>query len=136
MRGARVANILLARKGRGFLPADQDADELHRKLGDGELLALKVLKIRNLPWHRMYFAICRDIGVNQDPQRDENSIDYELRIRAGHYDVMFVGGIEVRTPKRIAFDRLSGDEWEALWPSMELAIREHFGDEYIRERAA
>lgn len=129
-------NILLARKGRGFLAADQAADELHRKLGDGELLALKVLKIRNLAWHRMYFGICREIGLNQDPQRDENSIDYELRIRAGHFDVMFVGGIEVRTPKRIAFDRLTGDEWEALWPSLELAVREHFGDTYIGERAA
>lgn len=129
-------SILLVRKGRGFLPADQNADELHRGMGDGELITLKVIKIRSLSWHRMYFGICRDIGENQDPPRDENSIDYELRIRAGHYDVMFVGGIEVRTPKRIAFDRLDGDEWKALWPSLELAIREHFGDEYIRSAAA
>jgi hypothetical protein len=132
-------NILIARKGKGFLPADQEADELHRKLGDGELIALKVLKIRNLAWHRMYFGICRNIGLNQDPPRDESSIDHELRIRAGHYDVMHlhdVEGVEIRMPKRIAFDRMTGDEWEALWPSLELAIREHFGDEYIGERAA
>jgi hypothetical protein len=129
-------SILLVRKGRGFLPGDEAADELHRKMGDGEMITLKVLKIRNIAWHRMYYGICRDIGLNQDPQRDENSIDYELRIRAGHYDVMYVDGIEVRTPKRIAFDRLTGQEWEQLWPSLELAICEHFGPEYIRERAA
>lgn len=129
-------NVTFVRKGRGFLPADDEAEGLHRKMGDGEFMVFKPMKIRNLPWHRMYFGTCRDIGLNQDPQRDENSVDYELRIRAGHYDVMYVDGIEVRTPKRIAFDRLTGQEWEILWPSLELAIRENFGDEYIRERAA
>ena len=117
----------------------------------------------------MYFGICRNIGDNQDPRRDESSIDYELRILAGHYDKMYLGknpaakflssilplvakvlppsmaiqlrelvtelarGLEVRVPKRIAFHKLSADEWGALWPSLELAIRENFGEEYLRE---
>lgn len=131
--------ITLARKGRGFLPADQDADELHGKMGDGELVSVRVSRIRSLQWHRMYFGICRTIGQNQDPPRDESSIDKELRIRAGHFDVMHihgVEGIEVRTPKHINFDSMDADGWAKLWPSLELAIREHFGDEYIRSAAA
>lgn len=128
--------ILLAKHGRGFLAAEEEAEKLHREMGAGEVMMLEVIRIRSLPWHRMYFGICREIGLNQDPQRDEDSIDYELRIRAGHYDVMFVDGLEVRTPKRIAFKKLTYDQWAALWPSLELAIREHFGDTYIRASVA
>ena len=129
--------ILLARRGRGFLPADQRADELHQKMGDGELMTFEAIRIRSIPWHKMYFGICRDIGENQDPPRDEDSIDHELRVLAGHYDVLQIAGIEgveVRMPKRIAFKKLDADGWAKLWPSLELAIRAKFGDEYIRER--
>jgi hypothetical protein len=131
--------ILLAKHGRGFLPGDEDADNLHKKLGAGELMTFEPVLIRSLPWHRMYFGICRSIGQNQDPPRDEDSIDHELRVLAGHYDVMHINGlegVEVRIPKRIAFKKLDADGWAKLWPSLELAIREKFGDEYIGERAA
>jgi hypothetical protein len=131
--------ILLAKHGRGFMPADEEADDLHRRLGVGELAVVKVLRIRSLPWHRMYFGICRHIGKNQDPPRDENSIDKELRIRAGHYDVMQihgVEGVEVRVPKHINFDSMEADKWAEYWKKAELAICEHYGPEYIRERAA
>ena len=82
------------------------------------------------------FGICRTIGENQDPQRSESSIDAELRIRAGHFDVLFIDGHECRVPRRIAFAQLSADEWAELWPSLELAICEHFGQEYLGARAA
>jgi hypothetical protein len=124
----------LAKKGRGFLPADEESARMHVKLKDAECIQVEIVQPRSVPWHRMYFGICRTIGQNQDPQRDEGSIDNELRVRAGHFDVIWVDGHEVRVPKRIAFARLSGDEWAELWPSLELAIREHFGEEYIGEQ--
>ena len=131
--------ILLAKSGRGFLPCDEDADKLHTKMGAGELMTFEPVQIRSLQWHRMYFGICRSIGQNQDPPRDEDSIDHELRVLAGHYDVMHIAGVEgveVRVPKRIAFKKLNADGWANLWPSLELAIREKFGDEYIGSVAA
>lgn len=128
--------IWLVRRGRGFLPADDSSIEAHAKMAPGECAEFRILRPRSVRWHRMYYGICRTIGENQDPQRDEDSIDAELRVRAGHFDVLLVDGHEVRVPKRIAFDRLTGDEWEALWPSLELAIRERFGEGYIQERAA
>jgi hypothetical protein len=151
----------------GLVPADTDAEEVIAKLADGEISLWRPMRVRSVPWHRLYFGICRQIGKNQDPQRDENSIDAELRILAGHYDVLYIGknvlatrlaaifkllwramppslrsecdqilalldrGQEVRVPKRIAFDRLTADEWGELFPSLELAIRERFGEEYI-----
>lgn len=124
----------LAKKGRGFLPADEEAARVHARFGDGECAEFEVVRPRSLQWHRMYFGICREIGKNQDPVRDEASIDHELRVRAGHYDVLWIDGHECRVPKRIAFARLTGDEWAELWPSLDLAIREHFGEEYIGEQ--
>lgn len=125
--------IWLAKHGRGFIPADDDSLEVHAKMGVGECAQFEIVRPRSLQWHRMYFGICREIGKNQDPQRDEASIDQELRVRAGHFDVLFVDGHEVRVPKRIAFAKLTGDEWAKLWPSLELAINEHFGEGYVSE---
>lgn len=156
----------------GLIPTDDNSRAAVDRYGDGECVPVEIGRTRSVRWHKMYFGICRQIGDNQDPRRDESSIDYELRVLAGHYDVMYVGkspaagflkpllplvakvlpadvmikfrevvnelsrGNEVRVPKRIAFDKLSADEWAALWPSLELAIRERFGDEYIQELAA
>lgn len=125
-----------SRNGRfGLVPADSETADALAKMGDGELVLVKPIKIRSLRWHRLYFALCREIGQNQDPQRDESSIDFELRVLAGHYDVLHARKgnslYEVRTPKRIAFDKLTADQWRDLWPSLELAGRERFGEEYF-----
>jgi hypothetical protein len=120
----------------GLIPTDDIAKRILSRMEDGECAQVELVRPRSVPMHRMYFGICRQIGENQDPQRTEASIDAELRVRAGHYEVMLIDGHECRIPKRIAFDKLSHDEWMELWPSLELAIREHFGDEYIREQAA
>ena len=120
----------------GLLADDEEGKALLARMGDGECCMVKIIRPRSIAWNSMYYAICTDIGANQDPPRTKDSIDYELRIRAGHFDVMWVDGHEVRVAKRIAFEHLSADEWSALWPSLELAIRENFGEEYIQERAA
>lgn len=127
--------IWLAKHGRGFIPTDDESSAVHAKMGAGECAEFEVIRPRSLQWHRMYFGICREIGQNQDPPRDESSIDNELRVLAGHYDVMYVQGHEVRVPKRIAFAKLSGDQWAELWPSLELAINERFGEGYVGELA-
>lgn len=119
----------------GLIPTDEESRAVLGRMGDGECAEFTIVRPRSVPMHRMYFGICRTIGENQDPQRDEDSIDYELRILAGHFDVMHVEGHECRYPKRIAFDKLSHDEWMSLWPSLELAIRERFGEGYLREAA-
>lgn len=114
----------------------EESARLIRNLGPGEGVQMNAIKVRSLKWHKMYFACCREIGHNQEPQRDEDSIDYELRIRAGHYDVIYVDGIEVRYPKRIAFDKLTADQWAQLWQSLDLAMQEHFGFDHTAQRYA
>ncbi len=120
----------------GLIPTDDISRAVLGRIGEDECVQCEVVRPRSVQWNRMYFGICREIGQNQDPQRSEDSIDAELRIRAGHFDVLMIDGHECKFPKRIAFHKLSADEWSELWKSLELAIREHFGDEYIRELAA
>lgn len=123
----------------GLIATDAAGRAEIAKMGDGEVAEFEMRRVRSLPWHRKYFATCREIGRNQDPQRDEDSIDHELRILAGHYDVMKLRDrksgelYEVLTPKRIAFHKLTGDEWSALYPSLEQAGVERFGAEYWLE---
>jgi len=125
-----------SRRGEVLVPADSGAAKLVRQMEDGEALVMQAQKVRSLQWHRMYFACCRAIGENCDPPRDESSIDYELRVRAGHYDVIYVDGVEVRIPKRIAFDKLTADEWAALWPSLDIAMQDAFGFDFERWKDA
>lgn len=115
----------------GLIPTDDTSRAALGRMGDGECCEVELVRPRSLQWHRMYFGICRSIGENQDPQVDESIIDHRLRVLAGHYEPMWVDGHEVRVPKRIAFAKLTGDEWAALWPSLEMAISHEYGDEYL-----
>lgn len=128
-----VVKAMIAKHGKGFLPADERGELLHKRMEVGECAVVKVVRPRSLPWHKKYFGICRTIGEQQEPERDEDSIDHEIRILAGHYTKFYVGGVECRQAKRIAFDQLTADEWAKLWPSLEKAIVENFGYEYLGE---
>jgi hypothetical protein len=117
----------------GLIPTDDESRAVLRRMGEGECAEVSISRSRSYQWHKMYKGICRDIAKNEDPERHPDDIDDDIRVYAGHYRLFWVDGHECRMPKRIAFDRLTADEWAELWPSLDLAIREHFGDEYIGE---
>lgn len=121
----------LVRVGKGWLPCDEIGEELRDRMAPGEMAEFRIVRPRSVRWHRLYFGVCRQIGENQDPPRDEDSIDTELRVLAGHFDVMHVQGHEVRVPKRIAFDKMSADEWAEYWRKVEPVIAERFGETYL-----
>lgn len=119
-----------------LLASDDKSHRIVRRLEPGELVRVDVIRARSPRWLRLYFGLCDEIGQNQDPPVDEHAIDAKIRVWAGHFDVMGhveseVGGervqCEIRTPKSIAFKNLSHDQWVELWPSLELAMREHYG---------
>jgi hypothetical protein len=122
----------VSRNGKSGLVADDDAGRaVLRRMGDGECCQVKIVRPRSVQWNKLYWSLCRTIGDNQDPQRDEDSIDAEIRVLAGHYEVMYVGQHEVRVPKRIAFDKMTADEWSEYFQRAEMAIAERFGSEFL-----
>jgi hypothetical protein len=124
------------KKGMALHPSDEASLKGLMRMGDGECVLVSVVRPRVAAQLRRYFALVTEIGLNQDPPRDKDSIDHELRIRAGHYDVILIDGIECRIPKRIAFEKLSQDDWEDYFQRVELAICQTFGSEYLDQRAA
>ena len=134
-------NFWLVKHGKHLEPADPHAEAFLARLNQGECFVANVSRPRSVQWNRLYWSLCRTIGENQDPVRDEESIDAELRILAGHFEVMQLrdekSGVlcEVRIPKRIAFDKLDADGWAEYWRKAEAAIVTRFGEEYVAELA-
>ena len=102
----------VSRQGKsGLIPTDDEGKSFIGNLEDGECVQIEAYRLRSVTFNRLYWGLCRTIGENQDPPRDEDSIDAELRILAGHYELMYFAGREVRVPKRIAFDKMGADDW-------------------------
>jgi hypothetical protein len=121
------------KKGKALHPADEDAEKGVAKMGDGECVLVTIERARCPILFRKYHAMCQRIAENTG--RDKDGIDYEIRILAGHYNVLPGDGFEIRTPKRIAFAKLSQEQWEDYFQRAEQAIAEKWGPEYL-ERAA
>jgi hypothetical protein len=130
-----MSRVWLAQASRGkkvgLIPTDDESAALLRRLGQGECVEVELTRPRSVQWNRMYWALCRTIGENQDPARDEDSIDAEIRILAGHYEVMHFGDHEVHVPKRLAFSRMDADQWAEYFKKAEIAISERFGSCYV-----
>lgn len=124
------------RKGDVLVPSDERAERYVRRMSEGEAAQFECERSRSYKWHKMYVSCCISIGQNCDPERDWHSIDNELRVRSGHFDLMFVEGYQVRVPKRIAFDKLGEQEWSELWPRLDLAMQEGFGFDHTASRFA
>lgn len=124
------------RKGDALYPADERAERYVRRLAEGEACEIEIERSRSYKWHKMYVQCCIDIGHNCDPSRDWQSIDAELRVRSGHFDLIFVDAHAVKIPKRIAFRLLTAEEWSELWPRLDLAMQEGFGFDHTAARYA
>ena len=106
-------------------PCDDEALIGIRKLRANQKVLVHIDRVRSPEWHRLYYARCKAIGDNQEPQLSANAIDLKTRMIAGHKE--FVGqwnGVDMFVPARIAFDKLSADGWAAIWLSLEAAHEE------------
>lgn len=123
----------LVRTEPGFASADDDSVKLYNKTEVGELVAVKLIRVRSVPWHRWYFASCAEIGRNQDPERSTETIDYAIRFWSGHVEeTRDKRGRVLEVAKRLAFDKLDADEWARLWPTFELTMMDKFGFDPVR----
>lgn len=121
-----------ARIGNTLVPADERAERYLKRFEEGECAQFEVERSRSYKWHKFYVQCCKEIGENNDPERDWKSVDRELRIRAGHFDRQALEGAEfvgvaILVPRRIAFRQLTADEWRELWPKLSQAMLETFG---------
>lgn len=100
---------------------DQDYDE-KKKLKIGQVYKAKVTVPRNLRFHRLYFSMINCAwDLLTEKQREffgtKEGFRKTAQVAAGYCERVFHLGLRdwVEVPKSIAFDKMSGDEFEELY---------------------
>lgn len=117
----------MAKKGLALLPVDDKCVRALRKLEDGEAVEVELKRSRSPSWHRFFMKCCAVIGDHQEPVKSTHQMKEAIKMAAGHVETLISpNGTEYKFAKSIAFDKLTPDEWEELWPSLEDAMRLEF----------
>lgn len=116
------------RVGQSLIGMDEKAKKSISRLAEGEIIELEMKRSRSPQWNALYWACCAEIGRNQDPERDEESISDEIKVLAGHYNVIPVVGteFEVRSPKHINFRAMNHDQWVEYWDKADRVMLDRF----------
>lgn len=107
----------------GLRPAYDDDYEQYAKLKTGEAVKIKVSKVRNLEFHRKYFALINCAWSYQSEARInffKNSIELfrkSVEIAAGHCELVYsVKRKEwVEIPKSISFSKMDNFAFQELY---------------------
>ena len=106
----------------GLKPLYDDDFEEKKKLRIGQTYKAKVTVPRNLQFHRKYWSMITCAwDLLTEKQREffgsKESFRKTLQVAAGHCDRVFHLRLRewVEVPKSIAFDKMSGDEFEELY---------------------
>lgn len=114
--------LLLKNTSHGLLPMYDEDYEEKKRLKIGTTYRAKVTVPRNYQFHRKYFSMISCAwDLLTERQREffgtKESFRKTLQVAAGHCERVF--NLELRTwvevPKSIAFDKMSGDEFEDLY---------------------
>ena len=107
-----------------LVPADEAAKEAIAHVSQGECVAVKIRRPRNLGHHRKFFSLMQLVFENQD---DYPTLDHFLtavKIAAGWYEdaPIEVSGKLVYIPKSISFAKMDQGEFERFYGQAIAAI--------------
>lgn len=115
-------DLFLMNTAQGLKPLYDDDFEEKKKLRIGQTYKAKVTVPRNLQFHRKYWSMITCAwDLLTEKQREffgnKESFRKTLQVAAGHCDRVFHLRLRewVEVPKSIAFDKMSGDEFEELY---------------------
>ena len=111
----------LAKKGSYFIPATEDDSVKARKVGQGEVVVVKVVDQRNYKHLKKFFALI-NIAFSNMPEKYDNHfptpelLREELIKRAGYYHTYTdVKGNIQYVARSISFEKMSQDEFSDLY---------------------
>jgi hypothetical protein len=122
--------IELFKRGKGFLPASLEAEQVHARMSQGEIAWFKVLRIRDPVAHRRYWALmdlsaqnCEQIampygGFMRITSKDD--VHTAIKFWAGYCTWIFdANGKPVAAiPKSTNYESMTRDEWNQYWPKV------------------
>ena len=132
--------LLVINTPRGLVPLGDDDYEQKRKLKLGETYSVEVKVVRNVDFHRKYFALIAYAWEFMNEQETERFKDKEnfrkyLEIAAGHCDVIFHPRLQefVEIPKSIAFAKMDNTAFSDLYGRVKDVIFSIIGDRVTQE---
>ena len=128
--------IELYRKGKGWLPASEEAQAVLNRMSQGEIGWFKPLRIRDIVAHRRYWgllALCADNcerielpygGVMLINSKDD--VHTAIKLCTGHVTTIFdaFGKPAFQIPKSTNFENMTADEWNEYWPKVISVVTE------------
>ena len=132
--------LLVVNTPRGLVPLGDDDYEEKRKLKLGETYSVEVKVVRNVDFHRKYFALIAYAWEFLNEQETERFKDKEnfrkyIEIAAGHCDVIFHPRLQefVEIPKSIAFAKMDNTAFSDLYGRVKDVIFSIIGDRVTQE---
>lgn len=106
-----------ARRGLSLVPADEDAESLIRKLGEGEIILIRPKRARNPKHHRKYWGMVRLVFRNQEKFPTIRHLHVAIKIAAGWYEdvPISIDGRLVYLPLSISWEDMDQDEFERYY---------------------
>jgi LPS O-antigen subunit length determinant protein (WzzB/FepE family) len=95
-----------------LLPQDQAGAELLAKIPLGEDVAVKIMRDRSLPQHRLFWSVLRYVAEASEWETAEKLL-VALKLRLGRYDLMKLpSGKVVPVPDSISFAAMTQDDFQ------------------------
>ena len=132
--------LLVINTPRGLVPLGDDDYEQKRKLKLGETYSVEVKVVRNVDFHRKYFALIAyawEFLNEQETERFKTKENFRkyIEIAAGHCDVIFHPRLQefVEIPKSIAFAKMDNTAFSDLYGRVKDVIFSIIGDRVTQE---
>lgn len=131
----KTMNIYLQKKYGILVPADQDAEELIKKMPADQIMKIQYSFPRNAGNHRRFFAFLKLAFDCQEFFNNRHHFRKWLIMKSGHYTT-------IQTPKgkvifdadSIAFDSMAEDEFRELFNDCVQAFIDTFGDKLPQDQ--
>ena len=120
-----MAEMYLKRTLSGFAPDDADAVASCKRIPVGTTVRCEITQPRSVRQLRYYWALCSIVAQNHAELQTREQVDQALRILTGHVDLVKLGEFTVQLPRRIAFAKLSQDDWHAYLRRAKDAVVQH-----------
>lgn len=122
-----MASVLLERSLTGLSPADELAKEALRGYKRGELIRVKMTRVRNPRHHRLFFALIGLVYENQDRYQSLEHMLTALKVALGHCEtVICKDGKVAYLPKSISFAKMDQTEFDAFFNNTVDLVCKHF----------
>lgn len=108
-----MAEMYLRRSISGLVADDPDAVESLKRIPLGTTVRCEITRPRSVKQMRYYWSLCALVASNHSELQTREQVDQALRLLTGHVDLVKVGDKVLQIPRRIAFSKLSQDEWSA-----------------------